>query len=303
MKKFLVLLVMVCVFSGQVMLVQAQESAKNYHIDKYPGVGGLLSWGMSVEDIEAALNKKLSNVGQNKYRVIFTAGGLEFDAILIVSGDGLNALVLKFNMISDKFYGLLDTLKAIYGDPSAVDTEQGAVQWKDAVNDTGVVIVGERDGVYSVAAGLRVLKERGSVEDLGPGKVSVLEGITLGMSEEDFSKQYKHFEAKKLPYEKGMPVGAAVYQAFITFNLIPSEVFFEFNQEKLSFIMVQVSMESRDKDYLLKMFNSHLEFLSKRYGSPSDETASQVMWIDGGSELRFGLHPLGMFAVSWEALK
>ena len=304
MMKFLIRsIVIVGILSGSLGLAAAENESREYQLDRYPGVGELFDWGMNVQDIEKALNQPLSKAGRDKYRAVFSSGGVEMDAICVIGQRGLEALVLQFNLTPEDFYSLLDRLREIFGEPTAVDTEKGAVQWKDGLNDTGIMMTGEKDGMYSVLAGLRLLGEHTAAKGLQPGKISSLEGITLGMSKENFLNRTRYFEARESPPEAGMPADTTVYQALLTFNLEKTEAFFEFNQDKLAYIMLYISKDAGDDDSMHKAFNHHLGFLSDLYGPPAQASENMVSWNDGASELRFGLHPSGTCAVSWELLK
>jgi hypothetical protein len=275
---------------------------QQYHLNKYPKIGKLFHWGMNVGQVEKVLNKSLLNVRGHQYQTNFPSGGLEFDITFMISNEGLEALVLRFYISPEKYNSLVETLKNIYGSPSGVDTDKGAVQWKDNVNDTGIMLTGEKDGLYLVTVGMRLLKSSSIANGLEPGRISSLEGVEMGMSKEDFLKKNMYFEAKLLPPEKGAPIDSEAYRGFLTINLIPSEAFFEFNKNKLTYIMIYVSTESGDKDALNRVFKNHLSFLSGLYGNPFIEADMMVSWKDKVAELRYGLHPSGKFVVSWELL-
>ncbi len=302
MKQFLILITVTCVLTGHLASANAQKQIKEYHLDKYPEIGELFDWGMSVDTLESVLHQKLSNVGQDKYQAKFPAGELSFDATFIISDEGLEGLVLQFDISPDDFFNLLDTLRAIYGEPTAVDTNKGAMQWKDTLNDTGIIISGKKNGLYSIVVGLRRLRNTVSLNHLDPGKISSLEGIALGMYKDVFLKQATFFEPKKLPPEDGMPADAEVYQAFLTINLTPAEAFFEFNQDKLVYVMIYIAMESNDGGYMAEAFKNNLNFLSVFYGDPLEKSADISVWYDDTIEMKFGIHPFGTFVVSWELL-
>ena len=298
----IVALIIVNILSAGIVLADGQSNSQVYHLNQYPDIGLIFHWGMNKGQVETALKKPLADMGRSSYQVSFSSGGIDYDATLVIADEGLEALVLRFYIAPEKFNSLVDSLGNLYGKPSAIDTSKGAVQWKDNVNDTGVVITGEKDGLYWVTVGMRLLKGVDIVDGLGPGKISSLEGVVLGMTKEDFLKKKLFFEAKRLQPEPGASFGAEVYQAFLTVDLIQSEAFFEFNQGKLAYIMIYVPIETSDKDVLNKAFQEHLSFLSKIYGNPSNEENLMVSWNDKVAELRYGLHPLGKFVVSWQLL-
>ncbi len=303
MKRFLVLFVLMANIMGVCTAsANADSKVKKYHLDQYPGVGGLLHWGMSVQEIEKVLNQPVADIGQNKYQASFLSGALKLNAVCVVADRGLEAVVLQFDILPEEYSRLVDRLKDLYGAPSGVDSEMRAIQWKDGLNDTGIAIMGEKDGVYSALVGLRWLRDPVAITGLEPGKISSLEGVQLGMPREEFFGQYKHFKVEKLPPEGDMPVNAEVYKAPLTVNLRPAEAFFEFTQGRLTFIMIYVPVRPDDGDFE-KGLNDHLGFLSGLYGSPSEESPNMVTWNDGVQELRLGLHPLGEFVISWEFLE
>ncbi|MFA5260060.1 MAG: hypothetical protein WC450_02400, partial [Candidatus Omnitrophota bacterium] len=181
MKKILIFMVIIAnIVSVCIASANEDSQIKKYHLDQYPGIGELFHWGMNVRDIEKVLNQSLPNIGKDKYQAAFSTGELKMNAVFVVTDKGLEALALQFDIVAEEYSRLLAHLKDIYGDPSGVDAEMGAMQWKDEVNDTGAVIMGEKEGVYSVVVGLRLLRDRVAIKGLEPGKISSLEGVTLG---------------------------------------------------------------------------------------------------------------------------
>ncbi len=302
MKRNLMFLIIVAGFlSVCVAPAKAEGEGGKSHLDQYPGVGGLFRWGMSVAEIEKVSDEPVTSIGPDKYQASFLAGQLKMNAVCVVTDRGLEALALQFDITPEEYSRLVERLKDLYGDPRAVDSEMGAVQWRDGFNDTGVVVVGEQNGHYSVLAGLRWLRESVIIKDLAPGKISSLEGVTLGMTQEQFLAQYKHFRAEKLPREGDMLATTEIFKSSLTVNLHPAEAFFEFNQDRLDNIVIYVSVKPEEQDSG-NVFLNHLGFLSDLYGSPVEEAPDRVTWNDGKTELRFGAHPLGEFVISWELL-
>ncbi len=272
------------------------------HLDRYPGIREIFHWGMSKDQIETALKNPLTDMGGNRYQAIFSAGGYDYDAVLLIAGEGLEAMVLRFNTAPDKFDALIGTLTGLYGKPSAVDAGKRATQWKDDVNDTGIIVSGEKDGLYWVTVGLRKLKTGSVSAGLEPAKISSLDGVVLGMTKKEFLKKNFFFEAQKLPPEPEMAADTEVYQASLTVNMITAVAFFEFNQDKLAYIMIYLPAEPGDKDALHKAFQDNLGFLSNIYGEPPEQGDLMVAWNDHVTEMRYGLHPMGKFVISWQLL-
>ncbi len=66
--------------------------------------------------------------------------------------------------------------------------------------------------------------------------------------------------------------------------------------------MVYLPADPNDKEALNKAFQENLSFLSKIYGEPSDQGDLMVAWNDKATEMRYGLHPMGKFVISWQLL-
>jgi hypothetical protein len=129
--------VVLAVLAASGLSAREPHPAQPSRLARYPILGGRLAWGMETARIEEALQVTLSAPSGFRYRTRFRAGAEEVEAILVVTGRGLEAAVLTTTMARGAFTELMTRLAEVYGPPTRFDPDLWSAG--DGLPDPGVM--------------------------------------------------------------------------------------------------------------------------------------------------------------------
>ncbi|MDP2652604.1 MAG: hypothetical protein Q8Q08_01075 [Candidatus Omnitrophota bacterium] len=262
--------------------VAAEPEGSLYTIQKHPVLGKMFSWGMSQEQIQDALKAQLDGIDTHKFlaKTLYNQVPVEFT--FVTGEDGLMGFVMSGSFSPAQLENELDVLTGVYGQPVAQSSGPQAMQWRDSDNDVGILWEKDPSGHSAVLLMFRKIKKAAVSQKYGPDKISVFQGLYLGMSKEEFLKVFTLTKVRKLSDD--------MYAADITLNLAPANVVFGFQEGGVLRAMVSEILPSRDDDEAVKKeFGEFTRWMAEWYGEPTTLKDLAAFWEEEGvSQIGYG---------------
>ncbi len=248
---------------------------ESYDLNKVPELTAM-RWGMSVQELKqlGSFSSIEASSGNYASQGLYQDKPSHYQFVFIE--DGLQVIAIQVDLSMDEQQVLLRNFRQWYGNPTAIDAQRGIHQWKDGFQEAAITLGAAGAPTH---IGFRNIPQSRAGCPYTPDKWSVLQGIWLGMSEEELKTNYKF-----------SPLGNKTKDSYFTeifFNHERGTAAFNFDEQgRLGGITVLVPIEGNDQQAMLKGFQEHLAFLVEKYGQPTETKMERLTatWHHGGKE-------------------